>query len=258
VTLEGRVAIVTGAGRGIGRSIALRLAREGAAVLAADIDEASAASVASEIAAATGRAASTHLDVSRDDSVAAAIAHGREALGPIDILVNNAGIYRDTPLLDSSRAVWDLTLAINLTGGVLCAQAAAPDMMARRWGRMVNIASILAKTAFGHDAAYAASKTGVLGLTRSLAAELGPYNICVNAVLPGNILTNMLQEVDAAITHREGKAPGQFIVERPRDIPLGRLGEPEDVAGVVAFLCGPDADYITGQTIQVDGGLFMA
>ncbi|WP_297160687.1 SDR family NAD(P)-dependent oxidoreductase [Thermogemmatispora sp.] len=256
--LEGHTALVTGAGRGMGRAIALRLAREGARVAVADIDEQSSAAVAEEIRAGGGEALPLQLDVSREESVNAGVQQARARLGPITILINNAGIFRDTPLLESPLEDWYLSLAINLTGQLLCARAVVPDMIAQRWGRIVNQASMMSKVAFGRDYAYCASKTGVLGLTRSLAAELARYNICVNALCPGNIMTAMLEEVDRAVALREGKQPGQFLSERPRDIPLGRLGRPEDIAGVVAFLCGPDGSYITGQAIHVDGGLYMA
>ncbi|GER85430.1 MAG: SDR family oxidoreductase [Thermogemmatispora sp.] len=258
LTLEGHTALVTGAGRGMGRAIALRLAREGARIAVADIDEQGTAAVAEEIRAAGGEALPIRLDVSREESVNEGVQQARTRLGPITILINNAGIFRDTPLLESSLQDWYLSLAVNLTGQLLCARAVVPDMIAQRWGRIVNQASMMSKVAFGRDYAYCASKTGVLGLTRSLAVELAGYNICVNALCPGNIMTAMLEEVDRAVAVREGKQPGQFLSERPRDIPLGRLGKPEDIAGVVAFLCGPDGSYITGQAIHVDGGLYMA
>jgi NAD(P)-dependent dehydrogenase (short-subunit alcohol dehydrogenase family) len=257
VGLTGRVALVTGAGRGIGRSIALRLAREGAAVLVADVDEDGARHVAAEIAAAGGTGLAVAMDVRSEDSVAAACAQGRQALGPIDILVNNAGVYRSTPLLAFPLEDWHLSLAVNLTGPLLCARAVVPDMIGRGRGTIVNMGSISSKTAFGQDAAYVASKTGLLGLTRTMAVELARYHITVNAVCPGNIHTHMLEEVDAAVTARDGLPRGRFLQERPAQIPLGRLGTPEDVAGVVAFLCGPDGAYITGHAIHVDGGLLM-
>jgi 2-hydroxycyclohexanecarboxyl-CoA dehydrogenase len=258
MTLEGHTALVTGGGRGMGRAIALRLAREGAQVIVGDVNEEGVAAVAEEIRAAGGQALALYLDVSREEQVNEAVQRARAALGPITILVNNAGIYRDTPLLTSSLEDWYASLAVNLTGQLLCARAVVPDMMAQRWGRIINQASMMSKIAFGRDYAYCASKTGVLGLTRSLAAELARYNICVNALCPGNIMTAMLEQVDQAIALRENKQPGQFLRERPQEIPLGRLGQPEDIAGVVAFLCGPDGSYITGQAIHVDGGLYMA
>ena len=258
MVLSGRTALVTGAGRGIGRGIALRLAREGATVIVADADEINTAQVTEEIRALGSRALPLRLDVRKEDEVESAVAHVRNELGPITILVNNAGVYRDTPLLGSPLEDWDLSIAVNLTGQLLCARAVVPDMIEQHWGRIINQASMMSKISFGRDVAYSASKAGVLGLTRSMAAELAPHNICVNALCPGNIMTNMLEEVDKAIAVREGKQPGQFLSERPQEIPLGRLGTPDDIAGVVAFLCGPDGGYITGQSIHVDGGLYMA
>lgn len=257
MTLQGRIALVTGAGRGIGRGIALRLGREGAAIAVIDLDGDNARQVAGEIEASGGRAIGLRVDVRHEAEVAEAVAHIHEALGPIDILVNNAGVYRDTPVVGSPLAEWALSLDVNLTAQWLCARAVAPDMIAQRWGRIVNIASMMANVAYGRDAGYCASKAGVVGLTHSLAAELAPYNICANAICPGNIMTSMLEEVDAAIAVRDKKEVGQFLAERPSQIPLGRLGTPDDIAGVVAFLCGPDGGYITGQSIHVDGGLYM-
>lgn len=258
MTLKGRTAFVTGAGRGIGRGIALRLAREGATVIVADVDEASTAQVADEIRALGSAAFPLRIDVRNEENVQAAVARARAEVGPITILMNNAGVYRDTPLLGSSLADWELSLAVNLTGQLICARAVVPDMIEQHWGRIVNQASMMSKVAYGRDAGYVASKTGVLGLTRSMAAELAPHNICVNALCPGNIMTSMLEEVDKAISVRDGLQPGQFLREQHKNIPLGRLGTPDDIAGVVAFLCGPDGGYITGQSIHVDGGLFMA
>lgn len=256
--LSGRTAFVTGAGRGIGRAVALRLAAEGAAVAVADVHQENAAQVAREIQARRGRALLLCVDVSDEGAVARAGVQVRNELGPVGILVNNAGIFRATPVLKSPLADWDSSVAVNLTGGLLCARAFARDMIELGWGRILNIASIMSKVSFGQDAAYCASKAGVLGLTRSLAAELAHYNICVNAVCPGNIGTAMLEVVDAAVASRDGLQPGEFLAAAARRIPLGRLGRPEDVAGLVAFLCGPDSSYITGQSIHVDGGMLMA
>lgn len=256
MTLQGRVALVTGAGHGIGRGIALRLAREGAAVAIADIDESSAVSVAEEVRALGRRALPVRIDVRQEAAVTAAVAQARAELGPLGILVNNAGVFRGTPLLTSPLADWDLCISVNLTGPWLCARAATPDMIEQRWGRIVNVSSWVSKSGFGQDAAYVASKTGVLGLTRSLAHELAP-NICVNTICPGDTMTQMLEVVDAYVTVRDGKQRGQFLAEAPNRVPLRRLGTPDDIAGVVAFLCGPDGGYITGQSIHVDGGIFM-
>jgi NAD(P)-dependent dehydrogenase (short-subunit alcohol dehydrogenase family) len=255
-TLQGRTALVTGAGRGIGRGIAYRLARDGTKVIVADMDANTAAETAQEIVNRGGEALPVELEVGSEVGVNETVRRVRTQVGPITILVNNAGIFRDTPVLGPLHD-WEQSLDVNLTGQLLCARAVVPDMIDQHWGRIVNLASMMAKTAFGRDIAYVASKTGVLGLTRSMAIELAPHNICVNALCPGNIMTAMLEEVDAAVTARDGMQQGQFLVERPQQIPLGRLGTPEDVAGVVAFLCSSDGDYVTGQSIHIDGGLYL-
>jgi NAD(P)-dependent dehydrogenase (short-subunit alcohol dehydrogenase family) len=256
MTLQGRAALVTGAGRGIGQGIAHRLGRDGARVVVADMDLNTATQTAEEIKSRGGEALPVQIEVGSEDSVNEGVQRARFEVGPITILVNNAGIFRDTPVLGPLRD-WEQSLDVNLTGQLLCARAVVPDMMDQHWGRIVNLASMMAKTAFGRDVAYVASKTGVLGLTRSMAIELAPHNICVNALCPGNIMTAMLEEVDAAVTARDGMQQGQFLAERPQQIPLRRLGTPQDVAGVVAFLCSTDGDYVTGQSIHVDGGLYL-
>ena len=258
MSLDGKVVLVTGAGRGIGRGIALRLAREGADVVILEVDADNAAATAEEVRSLGRRALALGGDVRHASEVQRTVDEALAGFGHIDILVNNAGLFRDSPLLDFPLEDWDLLLGVNLTAMLLTARAVAPGMIERRWGRIVNMASMMAKVAFGRDAPYCASKAGVLGLTHSLAADLAPYNICVNALCPGNMMTKMLEQVDAAVAVRDHKAPGQFLDERAREIPLGRLGTPEDIAGVVAFLCGPDGGYITGQSIHVDGGLQMS
>jgi NAD(P)-dependent dehydrogenase (short-subunit alcohol dehydrogenase family) len=254
--LQGRTAIVTGAGQGIGRAVALRLGAEGAAVAIAEINSRAAERVAEELRAAGAHAVAVELDIGDAAAIATATHAVEHALGPPTILVNNAGILAMQPALKLDASEWDSALAVNLSGAFHAAQAVLPFMTAAGWGRIVNISSMMAVTAFGEDAAYCSTKAGLLGLTRSLAAEFGPYNVCVNAVCPGNVSTRLMADAAASIERRDGLEPGSFMHNRARAIPLRRLGLPEDVAAVVAFLCSSDADYVTGQAIHVNGGLF--
>jgi 3-oxoacyl-[acyl-carrier protein] reductase len=162
------------------------------------------------------------------------------------------------PALKLSASEWDSALAVNLSAAFYAARALLPFMTAARWGRIINISSMMAATAFGEDAAYCSTKAGLLGLTRSLAAEFGPHNVCVNAICPGNVLTKLMEDAAVTIERRDGLERGSFLRQRAQAIPLRRLGSPEDIAAVVSFLCGPDADYVTGQAIHVNGGLYYA
>jgi NAD(P)-dependent dehydrogenase (short-subunit alcohol dehydrogenase family) len=254
--LKGRTAIVTGAGHGIGRAVALRLGAEEAAVAIADIDGSAAERVAEELRTAGVRAVAIEVDIADVAAITAAIHAAQHALGPPAILINNAGILAMRPTLKLNASEWDSALAINLSAAFHAARAMLPLMTAAGWGRIVNISSMMAVTAFGEDAAYCSTKAGLLGLTRSLAAEFGPYNVCVNAVCPGNVTTKLMADAAASIERRDGLEPGSFMHKRAQSIPLRRLGLPEDVAAVVAFLCSSDADYVTGQAIHVNGGLF--
>jgi NAD(P)-dependent dehydrogenase (short-subunit alcohol dehydrogenase family) len=258
VSLKGRTAIVTGAGSGIGRAAALRLGADGAAVAVADIKGPAAEQVAQTLRAGGARAIAVTVDVADPGAIALATRATRDALGPPTILVNNAGILAMQPALKLNAAQWDSALAVNLSAAFHAAQALLPFMTAARWGRIVNISSMMAVTAFGEDAAYCSTKAGLLGLTRSLAAEFGPHNVCVNAICPGNVTTKLMEDAAVAIERRDGMEPGMFLRQRALTIPLRRLGSPEDIAAVVSFLCGPDADYVTGQAIHVNGGLYYA
>jgi 3-oxoacyl-[acyl-carrier protein] reductase len=246
-----RVALVTGAGSGIGRATARRLAAEGAAVVVADLDEAGLAGVAAEIGAAGGQVVAVAGSVADRAAAQAMVAAATSRFGRLDILVNNAGITRDglaVRVKDGEvRAMgdeqWDSVLAVNLKGTFLCAQAAAVPMIAQRGGRIINTASVGALGNIG-QANYSASKAGVIGLTRTLALEWARFGITVNAVAPGAVNTRMTAAIPEAI--KSG------LVER---IPLRRMAEPDEIAGVHAFLASDDASYITGQVIWVDGGL---
>ncbi|CAA7602727.1 3-oxoacyl-[acyl-carrier-protein] reductase/L-xylulose reductase [Acididesulfobacillus acetoxydans] len=245
--LNESVAIVTGAARGLGRAIALELAAGGAQVVVNYAgSEAKALQVVHEIEAAGGRGMAVQADVSLAGDVDRLVKTAQDACGKVDILVNNAGIARDNLILRMKEGDWDAVLATNLKGVFLCTKAVAKGMLKRRAGVIVNIASVVGISGNAGQANYAAAKAGVIGLTKSVAKELAPRGIRVNAVAPGYILTDMTDILPDEV--KNGIA---------QTIPLGRVGEPRDVAKAVAFLASPDAAYITGQTLCVDGGMEM-
>jgi meso-butanediol dehydrogenase/(S,S)-butanediol dehydrogenase/diacetyl reductase len=257
--LDGAVAIVTGAARGIGRAIALRLAREGAAVLLADLDEEDASRVVAEIVEAGGQARAQRVDVTRALDVEAMVKTAMAAFGRLDILVNNAGIGAVAPLLETNEKVWNAVMDANAKSVLLCSQAAARQMIAQgEGGRIVNNASGAAKVAPGAGlplGAYSASKHAVIGLTRQLGLELAPHRILVNCVCAGIVDTPMWDLIDRETALLFDVPVGQTKANAVAQIPLGRIEQPEDVANVVAFLVSEDADYITGQAVNVCGGL---
>jgi len=258
MSLANKIALVTGAAQGIGESAARRLVRDGAMVVIADIDEEKAAAVANDLSAGGAQAMSVFIDVRDESSVTSTLDHVHDQLGPVAILVNNAGVLKGTPLIEMPMSDWYLNIETMLSGALICARSVVPDMIEARWGRIVNMSSMMADMAYGDDHGYCSAKAGVLGLTRSLAMSYARHNICVNAVCPGNVRTPMLDEVAKHVEARDGLAQGEFFAQRERAIPLGRIAEAEDIANVVAFLCGSDSDYVTGQALHVNGGFYLA
>jgi 3-oxoacyl-[acyl-carrier protein] reductase len=244
--LEGRVALVTGASQGIGRACAMALAHAGAQVALAARNQANLEEVAAQIAAAGGVARPFPMDLSSEDSIRAGARAALAHFGKVDILVNNGGITRDNLMLRMKLADWQTVLATNLTGAFLLTQAVCSSMLKARWGRIVNITSVVGETGQAGQANYAASKAGLIGLTKSLARELASRNITVNAVAPGYIETPM-----TAVLNEQQRATMMA------QVPLDRPGTPEDVAHAVAFLASDAASYITGHVLDVNGGMHM-
>jgi len=245
--LQNKVALVTGASRGIGRAIALELARQGAIVLGTATSEAGAQSIGEALSQAGARGAGRVLDVRDPAQCDALVASVQKEFGDILVLVNNAGIVRDNLALRMKDAEWDEVIDTNLRPVFRLARAVMRGMMKARWGRIINITSVVGASGNAGQANYAAAKAGVAGMTRSLARELGSRNITVNCVAPGFIDTDMTR----ALSEEQRTAlVGQ--------IPLGRLGKPDDIAAAVAFLASPAGDYVTGTVLHVNGGMFMA
>jgi len=244
-TLEGRVAFVTGASRGIGRATAIALARRGALVVAAARGE-NARGTVDEIASQGGRAELAALDVTEQAGIDAAFGGVLERHGRVDILVNNAGITRDQLMLRMKRDDWDAVIHTNLTAAFSCVQAVLKSMVKQRSGRIVNITSVVGQAGNAGQVNYAASKAGLIGFTKALALEVASRNITVNAVAPGLIDTDMTRAISEG-AHEDWAAK----------IPLKRLGTPDDVAAAVAFLASDEAAYITGQVLAVNGGMYL-
>jgi 3-oxoacyl-[acyl-carrier protein] reductase len=246
ITLDGRIALVTGASQGIGRACAIELARAGAAVALAARNESKLAEAVTEIEAAGGQAAAFALDIASEESIKTAAKAVIERFGKVEILVNCAGITRDTLMLRMKRADWDAVLDTNLTGAFLLTQAVLSPMLRNRWGRIINISSVVGRTGQAGQVNYAASKAGMIGMTRSIAREVASRGITVNAVAPGYIETPMTAVLSEDL--RKGMIAS---------IPLGRPGTDVEVAQSVVFLASDAAAYITGHVLDVNGGMFM-
>ncbi len=248
-----KVAVVTGAAQGIGAAIALRFAQEGASVAVLDRQDPTPGAQACREAGAS--ALGLVVDVADKSSIAAAVAEIIDAWGQIHIWVNNAGIFDDTPLTELSEARWDQVSNVNYKSMFLCAQLAAPHMLAQGWGRIINIASMAAKVAFPNEVAYCSTKSAVVGLTRALAVELGPRGITANAICPGPIYTEMLKSTHQSLARRHNTTLEAWDAKILETIPVGRYGQPSDIAGLAAFLASDDAAFINAQAINIDGGM---
>jgi len=255
--LVDRVAVVTGGGSGIGAGICRAFAREGAVVAVADLKLEAASQVAAAIEAEGSRAAAFPVDVTDAAAMAAVADEVERAFGPLEIWVNNAGISRVIPFLDCTEELWDATLRINLKGAFLGCQAAIRRMLPRRRGVVLNMSSQSGKTGASQYAAYCASKFGVIGLTQSLALEYARAGIRVNAICPGVVFTGLWDEQLADYARKRGLAPDQVRPYLAEKVPMGRLCTVEDVAGTAVFLASDEAAFITGQAVNVTGGLVM-
>jgi len=252
---ENRVVLITGAGRGIGKVTAQGFARAGASVIINDIDEKSAKSTRDDIIGEGGRAISIHADITVKSQVEEMIAEAQKVFGSIHILVNNAGIFSPMGFFDLDEETWDRTFSINMKGMFFCSQIVSKIMIENRYGRIINLASILAKIPFKKYVHYCASKAAVIQFTRALALVLSEYGITVNAVAPGATYTDMLNEVIKGDPNMEGIIIQGDAAQFRIGIPLRRIAQPEDQASMIRFLASEEARHITGQLIYVDGGL---
>jgi meso-butanediol dehydrogenase/(S,S)-butanediol dehydrogenase/diacetyl reductase len=252
-------AVVTGAGRGIGRAIALRLARDGHGVAVNDVNEAGAESVTEEITGAGGRAVAVPADVTDRDAVFAMVDRVAAELGSVDVMVANAGIAQVKPLLEVTPDDLERIFQVNVFGVVYCLQAAAEKMIEQgTGGKIINAASIAGHTGFSLLGHYSATKFAVRALTQAAAKELAGHGITVNAYCPGIVGTDMWDLIDEKMGPYLGNERGETLTQFAKTITLGRVQTPDDVAGFVSYLAGPDSDYMTGQSVMIDGGIVMA
>ena len=256
MSVSKKVAVVTGAGQGLGRAIALRLARDGAHVCVAELVEGNAEKVAAEIKAAGGEASAWPTDVTQEGVVCEVIQGIQRDLGSVDILVNNAGLGQNVEyLLDLSAEEWNRVLAVNLTGTFLCCKYAGDVMARQESGAIVNISSLNGLSPAALVGAYNVAKAGVLSLTRTLAMEMAPYRVRVNAVCPGPVYTDFNKKVMGQRAQSLGTTVEDIVERVQKAVPLGRWGEPEDIANMVAFLVSEETGWITGEVFTVSGGL---
>jgi NAD(P)-dependent dehydrogenase (short-subunit alcohol dehydrogenase family) len=266
----GKVAVVTGSGQGIGKAVALRLARDGAEVIAADINGETARQTAAELLALGRRALAMTVNVASPAEIESMVDRAVAGFGRIDFLANAAGVAQTKPFLELTEEDWDRIVATNLKGTVFCMQAVGRQMVRqvpqevlaqgraeRSYGKIVNFSSISGRRGRSVQMAYAASKAAIISVTQSAALAFSAYNINVNAVCPGVIPTPMWEQIDRDRARLMDARPGEAMKAFIEKVPLQRAGSPQDVAGAVAFLCSSDADYITGQTLNVDGGFEM-
>jgi len=254
--VQGKVAVVTGSGSGLGKAIAERLAEEGAIVVVADVNESGMNETVRELTQRGTKAIGVKMDVSNRDDVQRVLQEVVDTCGKIDILVSNAGVTRHRPFMTMNSEDWDVVLAVDLKGVFFCSQAVAPHMISKRYGKILNISSISGTGASSHavggsqggNANYAAAKAGVIQLTKTLARELGPHGINVNSIAPGFVYTAMTG------TTRSPKEVEEHIAVRSASAVLGRCGTPEDIANAVLFFVSDEASFISGQTLYVDGG----
>jgi acetoin reductase-like protein len=269
--LRGKIAVVTGAGRGIGKAVALRLAEEGAHVVIADINTQTANRTVDEIKMRANRALACQVDVGNVAEIQEMVDSAVTEFGRIDILVNAAGVAQTGLFMELTEEQWDRVIDTNLKGTTFCIQAVGRQMISQvpdqvreagradhSYGKIVNFSSISGRSGRATQLAYAASKAAVISVTQSAALDFAPYNINVNAVCPGVIPTEMWEQIDQERNRIFGLAEGQSMKSFIERIPLKRAGSVEDIAGVVAFLCSPDSDYMTGQALNVDGGYEMS
>ena len=243
--LAGRTALVTGAASGIGRAIARRLAADGAAVAVLDINRSGGDAVAAEITAGGGRSVAVAADVSDGAAVREAVGRARAALGALHVLVNNAGVCSFFPFEMLEEAEWDRMFAVHVKGAFHCTKAALPDMIVARWGRVVNVSSVGGLKGSPALTHYAAAKAALVGFTRALATEVGVHGVTVNAIAPGLVDTPLLAR---------SRMPETIITTQATQLPVRRIGQPEDIAAACAYLVSPEASYVTGQVLSPNGG----
>ncbi|KAA3646450.1 MAG: SDR family NAD(P)-dependent oxidoreductase [Chloroflexi bacterium] len=253
-----QVAVISGAANGIGKACALRFAQEGASVALLDVDADNSKTAAEECRAEGVEALAIITDVKDKAQVESAVKQVLETWGQLNVLVCSAGVYSGSPLESVDEEDWHNTVQTNLSGVFLCNQAVAEVMKAQGSGSIINISSMAGKTSFPATMEYSASKSGIIGLTRSVAMEMANYGVTANTICPGNTKTNMLQQVAEVVAPQEDMTPEAWLEMRSSDAPLGRFAEPWEIAGVAAFLASEDARYITGQAIEVDGGMVLS